>query len=404
MSDPNNVLPLPQEQPDEPAQQPANQAAQVIRAKVAALYTDEPLAKEEIQEIADSGVHSKHQKYMQELSNSGKSLAEIQTAWHTYYQNLPDTEKHEVWQEFYANHARATRQRTAHHTTNQKPEPAQESQQSIKAKATSGSVEQDTQGTRSVSDIKSNILGTVTARGKLQKKHHVQSLIFGLSMGLIVVGIFMFGFFNEKFIAPLITPSREVTSTQIIVDPNANVAVGPEPKIIIPKINLEIPMVYVDTIDEKAIQNGLENGAVHYATSPKPGQNGNVVVVGHSSSNIFNNGKYKFAFVLLNRLQVGDTFMMNYNGKRYTYKIFERKIVKPSDVSVLGPNERTATATLITCDPPGSNVNRLIMVADQISPNVNDNVAADTAPEVPQAATVPGNSVSLFQRLFGWIL
>ena len=403
MSDPNNVLPLPQEQPSEPAQPQANQAAQVIRAKVAALYTEEPVAKEEIAEIAESGVHSKHQKYMQELSNSGKSLAEIQTAWHSYYQNLPDSEKHEVWQEFYANHARATRQHSPKPAAKQADEDNQV-QQSMKAQATTGSVEQNAQGTRSVSDIKSNILGTVTARGKLQKKHHIQSLIFGLSMGLIVVGIFMFGFFNEKFIAPLITPSREVSSTQIIVDPSANVAVGPEPKIIIPKINLEIPMVYVDTIDEKAVQNGLENGAVHYATSPKPGQNGNVVVVGHSSSNIFNNGKYKFAFVLLNRLQVGDTFMMNYNGKRYTYKIFERKVVKPSDVSVLGPNERTATATLITCDPPGSNVNRLIMVADQISPNVNDNVAADPAADVPQTAVVPGNSVSLFQRLFGWLL
>lgn len=399
MSDTNNELPLPHELAAAANEQPqVNQAAHVIRSKVAALYTDEPAANEEMQEISESGTHSKHQKYMLELSNSGKSLAEIQTAWHAYYLGLPDAEKHQVWSEFYANHERATHISAPKHT---EPEPPK---QSIKAAQVSGSIEPQATGTRSVSDIKSGLMDTVTARGKLKRHHHIQSLLFGLSVGLVVVAIFMFGFFNEKFIAPLITPSREVTSTQIIVDPNTNVAVDPAPKIIIPKINLEIPVVYGDSIEEKAIQAGLENGAVHYATSPKPGQNGNVVLVGHSSSNIFNNGKYKFAFVLLNRLQVGDTFMLNYNGKRYTYKIYERKIVKPSEVSVLGPTGRTATATLITCDPPGSNVNRLVMVADQIAPNVNDNIAAAPAVEPPQAAIVPGNSVSLFQRLFGWIL
>lgn len=400
MSDTNNELPLPNESSSAPKEAPQpNQAAQVIRSKVAALYTDEPVAKEEIKEISETGVHSKHQKFMQQLSESGKGLAEIQTAWHNYYLGLPDNEKHEVWQEFYANHEKSTHQKPA------KIEAQNNPKQSIKPTKASGSIEQQTHtGTRKVSDIKSGLLDTVTARGKLKKQHHFQSLLFGLGMGLLVVGIFMFGFFNEKFIAPLITPSRTVASTQIIVDPNSNIAVDPAPKIIIPKINLEIPVVYGTSTEEKAIQAGLENGAVHYATSPTPGTNGNVVLVGHSSSNIFNNGKYKFAFVLLNRLQVGDTFMLNYNGKRYTYKIYERKIVKPNEVSVLGPSGRTATATLITCDPPGSNINRLVMIADQIGPSVNDNIAASPTPAVPQTAIVPGNSQSLFQRLFGWIL
>ena len=400
MSDTNNELPLPNESSSAPKEAPQpNQAAQVIRSKVAALYTDEPVAKEEIKEISETGVHSKHQKFMQQLSESGKGLAEIQTAWHNYYLGLPDNEKHEVWQEFYANHEKSTHLKPTKIETQDNPK------QSIKPTKASGSIEQQTHtGTRKVSDIKSGLLDTVTARGKLKKQHHFQSLLFGLGMGLLVVGIFMFGFFNEKFIAPLITPSRTVASTQIIVDPNSNIAVDPAPKIIIPKINLEIPVVYGTSTEEKAIQAGLENGAVHYATSPTPGTNGNVVLVGHSSSNIFNNGKYKFAFVLLNRLQVGDTFMLNYNGKRYTYKIYERKIVKPNEVSVLGPSGRTATATLITCDPPGSNINRLVMIADQIGPSVNDNIAASPTPAVPQTAIVPGNSQSLFQRLFGWIL
>src|SRR5690606_25561977 len=33
--------------------------------------------------------------------------AEIQAAWHKYYESLPDAEKHEVWQEFYNAHGQA---------------------------------------------------------------------------------------------------------------------------------------------------------------------------------------------------------------------------------------------------------------------------------------------------------
>jgi uncharacterized Rmd1/YagE family protein len=51
---------------------------------------------------------------MYDLSHSGKSLAEIQTAWHQYYVNLPNDEKHQVWQEFYANYQPASHTQTHH--------------------------------------------------------------------------------------------------------------------------------------------------------------------------------------------------------------------------------------------------------------------------------------------------
>jgi sortase A len=133
-----------------------------------------------------------------------------------------------------------------------------------------------------------------------------------------------------------------------------------------------------------------------------PGQDGNVAIVGHSSNNLFNKGKYKFAFVLLNRMQVGDTFMLNYNSQQYIYKIYERKIVKPNDVSVLGPTDKTATATLITCDPPGTALNRLVVIGEQISPSISKNTAASTA-STAKPTIVPGNPESLFQRLVQWI-
>jgi sortase A len=214
----------------------------------------------------------------------------------------------------------------------------------------------------------------------------------------------LFGFFNERFIAPFITPSRTISSTPIITDITNSEDISPNPVIIIPKINIEIPVVYDEpSIDESAVQHSLEKGILHYPTTSNPGEQGNAVFFGHSSSNILNNGKYKFAFVLLNRLEIGDTFMIQKDGKRYVYKVSNRKIVPPTDVSVLNPLDHP-TATLITCDPPGTNVNRLVVVGDQISPDPGTNIASSVpldAVTVPQS--LPSQSPTLWSRMWHWL-
>ena len=164
-------------------------------------------------------------------------------------------------------------------------------------------------------------------------------------------------------------------------------------------------MVYnVNSISEDSIQKGLENGVVYYADTAKPGQNGNGVIVGHSSNNIFNKGKYKFAFVLLSRLENGDTFYLQRDGKRYTYQVYLKEIVAPTNVSVLGPRDKPATVSLITCDPPGTSLNRLVVVGEQISPSPTSNT-----PQVTQnvlatsSAKIPGNAESLWHRIWDWL-
>ena len=357
-------------------------AVNIARAKLAKLYAEEPNAKEEIVEASTATHRSKHQRYMHSLSTSGKSLAEIQTAWHSYYVGLSDKEKHDVWQEFYA----------AHDKTNIPPAQAPQAQHPV------ADVPKKPAKPQSVAAVKQRIVRSASSGRKPSRKQHLHSMFFGLGMGALVMLVLLFGFFNERFVAPFITPSRAVSSTPIIVDPNSTVA-GPESEIIIPKINVEIPVVYDVGTTEADIQNALERGVVHYSSTPNPGQKGNSVIVGHSSNNIFNQGKYKFAFVLLNKLEVGDIFYLTKDGVRYAYKIYEKKVVPPSDVSVLGPNDKPATATLITCDPPGTSINRLIVVGEQISPDPNNNTASTASPAAGETSTVPGNAQSLWNRI-----
>jgi len=360
-------------------------AANIARAKLANLYKEEPDAKEEIVESASATQRSRHQTYMHSLSTSGKSLAEIQTAWHSYYVGLSDKDKHEVWQEFYSAHDKTK-------VVQPKQTPAVAPKVAKPHKLAKP---------QSVAAVKQKIIRSVNSGSgrKPSAKQHLHSLFFGLGMGAIVMLVFMFGFFNERFVAPFITPSRAVSSTPIIVDPNSTAA-GPNPEVIIPKINVEIPVVYdVGSIEEAAIQNALEGGVVHYSSTPNPGEKGNSVIVGHSSNNIFNQGKYKFAFVLLNKLEIGDTFYLTKDGVRYAYKIYEKKIVPPTDVSVLGTTDKPATATLITCDPPGTSLNRLIVVGEQISPDPSGNTASTVDPAASETGVVPGNAPSLWSRI-----
>ena len=397
-------LPTPQSSPsdDMPEEKPQTKAAlDLIRNKVSSIYAKEPSALQEEQEIIATGAHSKHQKYIKKLMDSGQDLATIQTEWHSYYQSLPDTEKHQVWNEFYSAYDKSKKASQA--TSSVLPASKQLAPLSSPRMSRRRSLKpRSSLNKKSMETAKTELLDKVTARGKLSPKHHLQSLLFGLSMGMIVVAVVMLSFFNERFIAPFITPSRTASASPIIINPNEQV--GPESKVIIPKINVDVPVVYdMTTNEEKAVQAALENGVVHYPSTPVPGQNGNVVIVGHSSNNLLNRGKYKFAFVLLNKLQEGDTITMQYGGKRYVYKVYEKVIVKPSDVGVLGPTDKTASLSLITCDPPGTSINRLVVRAEQISPNPNGNVAASTANQVANTPDiVPGNAPSLFERLFGY--
>jgi LPXTG-site transpeptidase (sortase) family protein len=185
------------------------------------------------------------------------------------------------------------------------------------------------------------------------------------------------------------------------VDSNS-VPTSTTPEVIIPKINVEIPVVYGQTsINESVIEDALEDGVVHYPTTALPGQNGNAAFFGHSSNNIFNKGRYKFAFVLLHTLEPGDTFYLTRDQKTYVYKVTSKKVVDPSEVGVLDPIPgKTATATLITCDPPGTSLKRLIIVGDQISPDPAGNTASATpvASQQQTPTNLPGNGPTLFSR------
>jgi len=315
------------------------------------------------------------------------------TAWQDYYQ--------QYYQRYYLQQAA---QQPQAHATAQQPE-AETAPATDPYKALSATLDASPASPRAkkVKAIKSQLLGKVETRAKKAKSSpHFKPLVTAILVG----SLFLFLQFNRTLIAQTkyyISPGTLTNEgSAIIINPDTVASVGAESKIIIPKINVDVPVVYDETsYDETKIQKALQRGVVHYGTSAFPGQVGNNVIVGHSSNDLFDSGGYKFAFVLIDRLNNGDIFMLNYEGKRYVYKVYNKAVINPSDFSLINIQTDKPVVTLITCTPPGTALKRLLVQAEQISPEPDANQVAQQPKEetATMPASIPGNSPTLFERI-----
>jgi LPXTG-site transpeptidase (sortase) family protein len=177
---------------------------------------------------------------------------------------------------------------------------------------------------------------------------------------------------NDAFLLPQLPDKKEEHQSF----PWLDYPIAPtDNRIVIPKLGKSIPIVEMGTDQiqgenwndlEKQIQAGLQNGVVHYPGTAKPGQYGNVFITGHSSYYPWDPGKYKDVFATLNKLEVGDRYIVYYNQTEYTYQIYDKKEVKPSNVDVLSQPVDQKISTLMTCTPVGTALRRLIITAKQV--------------------------------------
>ena len=135
--------------------------------------------------------------------------------------------------------------------------------------------------------------------------------------------------------------------------------------IIIPKLNTASPIVAdVDATNQDEYLKALKSGVAHARGTAYPGGVGNVYLFAHSTDTIFNIGRYNAVFFLIGHLQEGDEIDTYYRGRLYRYKVFDKKVVEPTDTQYLGTlPEGEKTLTLQTCYPPGTTIKRLVVLA-----------------------------------------
>jgi sortase A len=121
----------------------------------------------------------------------------------------------------------------------------------------------------------------------------------------------------------------------------------------IPKLGIENVRVIVGGDD-------LLDGLIHYLPDGLPGSDGTVHIFGHSThTSLYRKNNLKSIFTFLPSLQVGDIFYITVDGVRFTYEVYDRVIIKPTDVAALQPKYDDSYVNLFTCVPVGTYNNRL---------------------------------------------
>jgi len=120
-------------------------------------------------------------------------------------------------------------------------------------------------------------------------------------------------------------------------------------RIVVPKIRLDAIVV------EGVEKEDLARGPGHMEETAYPGEIGNVVISGHRVT-------YSRPFYDLNELERGDPIRLLTSTSEFIYYVVGKKVVKPTDVSVIQPTS-DRTLTLITCNPRYSSRTRLVIIA-----------------------------------------
>jgi len=96
----------------------------------------------------------------------------------------------------------------------------------------------------------------------------------------------------------------------------------------------------------------LHDGVVHVRGTGFPWQRqANVYIAGHRVG--YPGTKSNLVFWDLNKLQKGDEILLtDSEGARYTYKVFEKRIISPSEVGILRPVKGKNIVSLQTCTLP----------------------------------------------------
>jgi len=123
----------------------------------------------------------------------------------------------------------------------------------------------------------------------------------------------------------------------------------------------------VDPFDETEYLNALKLGVAHAKGTGKPGEGKRIFLFAHSTDSPLNFAEYNAVFYQLRLLKEGDSIEIRYNGDTILYSVTQKVVVEANDTDWLTGTSSEEELVLQTCDPPGTTLRRLIVVAKPVS-------------------------------------
>ena len=132
--------------------------------------------------------------------------------------------------------------------------------------------------------------------------------------------------------------------------------------ITIPELRLKLAIYH--SVDESVLQVGI--GHIEGSSLPVGGESTHCVLSGHRglpSAKLFTD---------IDKLELGDVFMLHVYDEVLTYEVDQILIVEPEDYSALAIEEDKDYCTLVTCTPYGINTHRLLVRGHRVENKVID--------------------------------
>ena len=167
---------------------------------------------------------------------------------------------------------------------------------------------------------------------------------------------------SKKYYADLptnVSQGEDFLSKSLVKIPKAK---DPKFSVVIPKLDINQRVVSeVDIANPDEVKAALKDGIGWAKGTVIPGDEGNSLLFSHSTRNAWDIWRYNSEFTLLRKLEINDFFTVVYEDRQLDFIVFEKKVVPADDISYVTSVAKGRVVTLQTCDPPGSNENRLLI-------------------------------------------
>jgi len=159
--------------------------------------------------------------------------------------------------------------------------------------------------------------------------------------------------------------TKKIHFGELIKKSSPSQLTAPDPyfSLFIPKIDARAKILAnIDASNKNEYLSALKKGVAHAKGTVFPGMKGTIFLFAHSTDSPWNIARYNAVFYLLRELEAGDEIIVFFLGKRFNYKVTEKKIVEPNYTEFFNQKEEEILV-LQTCWPPGTTKKALLIFA-----------------------------------------
>lgn len=189
-------------------------------------------------------------------------------------------------------------------------------------------------------------------------------------LSLLILAVIGGGIWYRQLIISVAKPVVVAATTSNDATPSTDPV--PDNTFVYPTLGITTPLTVLtntdpfDSTDWNAFTDALNKGVGVSTTASTVDEAHTLYIVGHSST--VRQTQYSFVFAGLGQANADDTFSFAANGKTYTYKVVDKKVLNPTDVDAFlaleTPTDAPKQAILVTCWPVFTTKNRMVVVGE----------------------------------------